>query len=229
MLTDTTIRVLLIDDHRSVLWGLEKLIDSQQPRMHVVGKFTSYAEASTDLDRLQPDIILLDLDLGVEHGIDVIPRLIQITKAKILILTGSRDTSIHDKAIIAGAKGILEKENSAETILTAIQQVHEGQLWMDQARMGRIIQELSRKKSVEENNPERKKIDSLTQRERKIIFAATSRAGATGSDVAKVLHISESTLRNHLSSIYTKLELTNRLELWDYAHKNGLNKDGSEH
>ena len=229
MLTDTTIRVVLIDDHRSVLWGLEKLIDSQQPRMQVIGKFTSYAEASTDLERLQPDIILLDLDLGVEHGIDVIPRLIQITKAKILILTGSRDTSMHDKAIIAGAKGIHEKENSAETILTAIQQVHEGQLWMDQARMGRIIQELSRRKSAEENNPERKKIDSLTQRERKIILAATSRAGATGSDVAKVLHISESTLRNHLSSIYTKLELTNRLELWDYAHKNGLNKEGSEH
>jgi DNA-binding NarL/FixJ family response regulator len=228
MLTEMTIRVLLIDDHRSVLWGLEKLIDSQHPKMQVIGKFTSFAEASTEVEGLQPDIILLDLDLGVEHGIDVIPRLIQITKAKILILTGSRDTSMHDKAIIAGAKGILEKENSAETILTAIQQVHEGQLWMDQARMGRIIQELSRTKSVEENNPERKKIESLTQRERKIILATTSRAGATGSDVAKVLHISESTLRNHLSSIYTKLELTNRLELWDYAHKNGLNKEGSE-
>jgi DNA-binding NarL/FixJ family response regulator len=229
MQTDRTIRVLLIDDHRSVLWGLEKLIDSQLPRMQVVGKFTSFAEASTGLDRLQPDIILLDLDLGVEHGIEVIPRLMPMTKAKILILTGSRDTAMHDKAIIAGAKGILEKENSAETILSAIQQVHEGQLWMDQARMGRIIQELSRKKSDEEESPERKKIDSLTKRERKIILAVTSRAGATGSDVAKVLHISESTLRNHLSSIYMKLELTNRLELWDFAYKNGLNKEGGEH
>ena len=226
---DKTIRVVLIDDHRSVLWGLEKLIDSQQPRMQVIGKFTSFAEASAELEKLQPDIILLDLDLGVEHGIDAIPRLIPITKAKILILTGSRDIAMHDKAIIAGAKGILEKENSAETILTAIQHVHEGQLWMDQARMGRIIQELSRKKSDEEKNPERKKIDSLTQRERKIILAVTSRAGAIGSDVAKVLHISESTLRNHLSSIYTKLELTNRLELWDYAYKNGLNKERGEH
>ncbi len=225
ILTDKTIRVLLIDDHRSVLWGLEKLIESQQPRMQVIGKFTSFAEASTVLEKLQPDIILLDLDLGVEHGIDVIPRMIPLTKAKILILTGSRDTAMHDKAIIAGAKGILEKENSAELILTAIQQVHEGQLWMDQARMGRIIQELSRKKSDEEKSPERKKIDSLTQRERKIVLAVTTRAGATGSDVAKVLHISESTLRNHLSSIYTKLELTNRLELWDYAYKNGLNKE----
>jgi DNA-binding NarL/FixJ family response regulator len=225
MLTDKTIRVLLIDDHRSVLWGLEKLIESQYPRMQVIGKFTSFAEASTELEKLQPDIVLLDLDLGVEHGIDVIPRMIPLTKAKILILTGSRDTAMHDKAIIAGAKGILEKENSAELILTAIQQVHEGQLWMDQARMGRIIQELSKKKSDEEKSPERKKIDSLTQRERKIILAVTTRAGATGSDVAKVLHISESTLRNHLSSIYTKLELSNRLELWDYAYKNGLNKE----
>jgi DNA-binding NarL/FixJ family response regulator len=155
----------------------------------------------------------------------VIPKLLPVTKAKILILTGSRDVAIHDKAIIAGAKGILEKENSAETILTAIQQVHEGQLWMDKDRMGRIILELSRKKSDEENDPERKKIELLTQRERKVIVAVTSRAGATGSDVAKALHISESTLRNHLSSIYTKLELTNRLELWDYAHKNGLNRD----
>jgi DNA-binding NarL/FixJ family response regulator len=220
-----TIRVLLIDDHRSVLWGLEKLIDSQKPKMQVVGKFTSFGEASTHLEALSPDVILLDLDLGSEQGIDIIPRLTPITKAKVLILTGSRDADLHDRVIIAGAKGVLEKENSAETILTAIERVHEGQLWMDQARMGRIILELSRKKSVEENDPERKKIGSLTPRERNIVMAVTTRAGATGSDVAKELHVSESTLRNHLSSIYAKLELTNRLELWDYAHKHGLNKD----
>lgn len=223
-----TIRVLLIDDHRSVLWGLEKLIDSQKPKMQVVGKFTSFAEASTHLKELLPDVILLDLDLGGEQGIDIIPRLTPITKAKVLVLTGSRDAALHDRAVIAGAKGVLEKENSAETILTAIERVHEGQLWMDQARMGRIILELSRKKSVEENDPELKKIASLTPRERNIVIAVTTRAGATGSDVAKALHVSESTLRNHLSSIYAKLEVSNRLELWDYAHKNGLNKDAKE-
>jgi DNA-binding NarL/FixJ family response regulator len=221
---ETTIRVFLIDDHRSVLWGLERLIDSKKPAMQVVGKFTNFKEASLELEKLVPDIILLDLDLGIEHGVDVIPKLLPLTKAKILILTGSRDTAMHDKAIIAGAKGILEKENSAETILTAIERVHKGQLWVDQDRISRIILELSQKKSTEENNPERKKIESLTQRECGIIMAVTSRAGATGSEVAKELHISESTLRNHLSSIYTKLELSNRLELWDYAYKNGLSK-----
>jgi DNA-binding NarL/FixJ family response regulator len=222
--TANTIRVLLIDDHRSVLWGLEALINSQKPAMQVIGKFTSYEEASTQLEKLLPDIILLDLDLGAEQGIDIIPRLTHVTSAKILILTGSRDAELHDKAIIAGAKGVLEKADPAETILTAIARVHEGQLWVDHDRMSRIIQELSRKKIAEDNNPERKIIESLTVREKNIVTAMTARAGATGNDVAKELHIGESTLRNHLSSIYTKLELSNRLELWDYAHRHQLNK-----
>jgi DNA-binding NarL/FixJ family response regulator len=226
-MTIKTIRVLLIDDHRSVLWGLEKLIESQKPRMEVVGKFTSFAEASSRVAELSPDIILLDLDLGAEKGVEVIPRLINITTAKIVILTGSRDPNLHDQAVIAGAKGILEKENSAETILNAIERVSEGHFWIDQARMSRIISDLSLKKIEKETNPDREKIESLTPRERKIIRSMTEHAGASGSDVAKSIHISESTLRNHLTSIYSKLELSNRLELWDFAHKNGLNKDSS--
>ncbi len=95
---------------------------------------------------------------------------------------------------------------------------------MDQDRMGRIILELSRKKSLEQNDPEQKKIELLTPRERDIVMAVTSRAGATGSDIAKDMHVSESTLRNHLSSVYAKLEISNKLELWDYAHKHGLTK-----
>ncbi len=224
-MTIKTIRVLLIDDHRSVLWGLEKLIESQKPRMEVVGKFTSFAEASSRVADLAPDIILLDLDLGAEKGVEIIPRLINITTAKIVILTGSRDPDLHDQAVIAGAKGILEKENSAETILNAIERVSEGHFWIDQARMSRIISDLSRKKVEKETNPDQVKIDSLTPRERKIIMSMTAHAGASGSDVAKSIHISESTLRNHLTSIYSKLELSNRLELWDFAHKNGLNRD----
>ena len=221
--TTSTIRVLLIDDHSSVLWGLEKLIDSQHPKMQVVGKFTSFAEASSRVGKLSPDIILLDLDLGAEQGLDVIPQLAPLTKAKILILTGSRDTDLHDRCIIAGAKGVIEKEKPAETILTAIERVHEGQIWMDQSRIGGLIMQLCRKKSEEKSSTDQVKIDSLTAREKNIIVAMTKRAGATGSDIAKELYISESTLRNHLSSIYSKLGLSNKLELWDYAHKNGLN------
>ena len=218
-MSEKSIRVLLIDDHRSVLWGLEKLIDSQRPRMQVIGKYTSFAEASSYVTELLPDIVLLDLDLGGEKGVEVIPQVSAISSAKILVLTGSRDADLLDQAVVAGAKGILGKETSAETIISAIERVYEGQLWIDHGRMGRILSELSRKKSEKDSTPEMEKLERLTPKERTIFQAMTSRAGASGSEVAKSIHISESTLRNHLTSIYAKLELSNRLELWDFAQK----------
>lgn len=224
-MNENPIRVLLIDDHRSVLWGLEKLIDSQRPRMQVVGKYTSFAEASSFIKELAPDIVLLDMDLGTEKGIEVIPQMLAITSAKILILTGSRDGKLLDQAVVAGAKGVLGKENPAETIIRAIECVHAGQLWIDHDRMGRIISELANKKTVKESNPDLEKLETLTPKERMIFQAMTSRAGASGSEVAKSIHISESTLRNHLTSIYAKLDISNRLELWDFAQKYGLNKN----
>jgi DNA-binding NarL/FixJ family response regulator len=227
-MNETSIRVLLIDDHRSVLWGLEKLIDSQRPRMQVIGKYTSFGEASAFVKELAPDIVLLDMDLGTEKGIEVIPQMLAICTAKILILTGSRDGKLLDQAVVAGAKGVLGKENPAETIIRAIECVHSGQLWIDHDRMGRIISELSTKKSEKESNPELEKLETLTPKERMIFRAMTSRAGASGSEVAKSIHISESTLRNHLTSIYAKLDISNRLELWDFAQKYGLNKSGGD-
>ena len=165
-----TIRVLLIDDHSSVLWGLEKLIDSQKPKMKTVGKFTSYEKASAEIGNLSPDIILLDLDLGAENGLDIIPQLAPITQAKILILTGSRNKDTHDKCIIAGAKGVVQKENPAETILSAIERVHEGQIWMDESRIGNIIMQLCHKKTEKKQPDERSRIiELLTNRERNII------------------------------------------------------------
>jgi two-component system nitrate/nitrite response regulator NarL len=222
--SNNTIRIVLIDDHRSMLWGLEKLIDGQSPRMHVVGTFTNVTEASSLLAKLDADIILLDLDLGTEQGIDLIPRLLELSKAKILVLTGSRDTELHDTAIIAGAKGIIEKGNSTEKILMAIERVHEGQYWMDNSRLGSVIMKLSLIKTDETNNPDQKKIASLTPRELHVISVVTARADVTGSFFAGELHLSENTLRNHLSSIYSKLEISSRLELWDFAHKYKLNK-----
>lgn len=139
------IRVFLIDDHRTILWGLERLIETGKPAMRVVGSATSYTEALKLLDAAAPDVIVLDIDLGKESGLDAIPWLIAASAAKILVLTGLRDSSVHDKAVLAGARGVVEKEASADTILTAIAKVHEGQLWLDRAATGRVFVEFSRK------------------------------------------------------------------------------------
>jgi DNA-binding NarL/FixJ family response regulator len=218
------IRVFIIDDHRSILWGLERLIESGKPAMQVVGTATNCTEALRIVDDAAPDLILLDIGLGEESGVDGIPSLLARTRAKILVLTGIRDESIHDKAVLAGASGVVEKEAPAETILAAIQKVHEGQLWLDRVATGRIFLEMSRDSAAQAVDPERVKISSLTEREREIVAITATHAGANAKAIAEMLFISEHTLRNHLTSIYDKLQVANRLELFAYAHKHGLNK-----
>ena len=218
------IRILLLDDHRSVLWGLEKLIEGEHPRMQVVGKATTSAEALKLLDEVQPDIILLDLDLGGENGSNAIQSLIAKSKAKVLVLTGSRDIAVHDAAVLAGAMGVVEKGEPAETILKAIRKVHEGEIWLDRSATGRIFLELSRNKASEAQNPEQRKIASLTPRERQIVVEIGSDAAAGSKVIAERLHISEHTLRNHIASIYEKLEVSSRLDLFAYAGKHGITR-----
>lgn len=215
---------MLIDDHRSVLWGLEKLIDSEKPRMKVVGTATNSTEAISLLASISPDIILTDLDLNGESGIKLIPDLIEKSRAKILVLTGTRDLTIRDGAMLAGAKGIVDKGDTAETILKAIEMVHKGEVWIDNSTTNRIFSELTRKKSAEANNPELRKIASLTRKERMTAAAIGNDATANTKMIAERLCISENTLRNHLSAIYAKLELSNRLELFVYVNKHGINK-----
>ena len=223
----TPIRVLLIDDHRSILWGLERLIESGKPAMQVVGTATNCADALKLIDAAAPDLILLDIGLGNENGVDEIPNLLARSHAKILVLTGLRDESLHDKAVLAGASGVIEKEAPAETILAAIKKVHEGQLWLDRVATGRIFLEFARENAAQAVDPERVKIASLTDREREIVSIAATHAGFNAKAIAEMLYISEHTLRNHLTSIYDKLQVANRLELFAYVHKHGLTKRSS--
>lgn len=218
------IRVFLIDDHRSILWGLERLIESGKPAMQVVGSASNYTEALKTIEQAAPDVILLDIDLGTENGVDGIPKLMDKTKAKILVLTGVRDTFTHDKVVLAGASGVVGKESAAEIILTAIAKVHEGEIWLDRVATSRVFVEFSREGTAQAANPDRVRMESLTNREKMIVAATTDNAGATAKVIAATLHISEHTLRNHLTSIYDKLNVANRLELYAYAQKYGLTK-----
>lgn len=220
-MTSNLIKVFLLDDHPTMLWGLERIIDSRGSGLTVVGKATTCNEALPQVAELQPDVILLDMDLGGESGVDAIPLLLEQCHAKILILTGLRDQVLLDKAVLAGARGVVQKDAQAEVILNAIARVHEGQIWLDRMATGRLFMEFS-KRSTTEKNPEQEKIDSLTERERRIVGYLVADAGASAKTVADKLFISENTLRNHLTSIYRKLEVANRLELLAYAQRHGL-------
>ena len=218
------IKVMLVDDHRSVLWGLEKLIEGEHPRMEVVGTATTLAEAMRLLEKTSPDVIVMDIDLNGESGISAIPKIIAQSNAKVLTLTGSRDHSLHDAAVINGAKGVVEKGEDATTILKAIEKVAAGEIWLDRAATSRIFLELSQKRAAMTLDPEQNKIASLTPRERQIVSAIGSDAAANSRIISERLYISEHTLRNHLTSIYEKLDLSSRLELFAYASKHNLIK-----
>lgn len=216
------VRVFLINGYRCILWGLERLIESRQPALLVAGSATSCAEALEKIDDASPDLILLDVDLGREDLIAAIAKLKSRSPAKILVLTGSRSESLPERAVLAGASGVVRKESPAEAIPAAIEKVHQGQLWLDRATVGRVFAAFPQQRTARAPDLEQVKIASLTVREREIVALATNYPSATGERLAKMLNVSEHTLRNHLSSIYQKLNVSSRLTMSAFAYKHGL-------
>lgn len=213
---------MLIDDHQSFLWGMVKLIESDSANMKVMGTASDITEALAILEREQPDVILLDIDLNGVNSLDSMPLLRNATGAMVLILTGMRDAETHERAVLAGARGVVQKEVSAEMILKAIRKVHEGEIWLDRLTTGRIFSKLL-DHSANQASPDAVKIESLTSREREIINVMVNQGHSTNKQIAAHLTMSEHTLRNHLSSIYSKLEVENRLELVMFAVKHHIN------
>jgi len=220
-----SIRVFLINGQRCVLWGLERLIETQQPAMHVAGTAQSCAEALERIGDATPDLVLLDVDSAPEESLAAIADLKARSNAKILVLTGAHDELLHDDAILGGAHGVVRKESPAETILSAIEKVHAGQLWVDRATVSRIIGELSRARSSQEDDPDRARIRSLTAREREIVALSADHPGTGAKSLARMLNVSQHTLRNHLTSIYEKLGVPNRIAMYAFVQKHGLTSD----
>src|SRR2546423_2851704 len=136
------IHVLLIEDHAVVRAGLRLLIESRRG-MVVVGEAANHADALAVAAREQPDIILLDLDLGAEKGLDIMPRLLAAAgQARVLILTAVRDIQDHRQAIRQGAMGLVLKEQAPETLLKAIEKVHAGEVWLDRAILASVLSEM---------------------------------------------------------------------------------------
>jgi DNA-binding NarL/FixJ family response regulator len=213
---------MLVDDHRIVLWGMERLIDGERPNMEVVATATTCENAVELAQKTAPDVVVLDVDLLREDS-EVIPALANRHAVRVLVLSGARDGQLHDAAVLRGACGVVRKEAPPSTLLDAIRKVHEGQLWLDRATTGRLFVELSRQKSDPAKDSEQRKLASLTPRETDVIRTLVATPGADNRMLADTLNIGEHTLRNHLSRIYDKLGVPNRLELYVFAQRNGLN------
>src|SRR5262249_33827302 len=171
----------------------------------------------------QPDVIVLDLDLGGENAIESLPLLLRTVPAtRVLVLTGVRDPEVHRQAIRQGAVGLVVKEKAAETLLAAIARVRGGEVWLEPAMIARVLGDLTRPQPSPQTSPEAAKIARLTERERDVI--ALVGEGLRNKYIAERLYISEATVRHHLTAIFAKLGVSDRFELAIYAYQHGLAK-----
>lgn len=215
-----TIRILLVDDHKTMLWGLERLIQAEGDAFQLVGSASDGIEARALCAEFQPDIVLLDLDLKGSSSIDFLPALVENGVTRVVILSANRDQATLAAAVKAGARGVVSKEAPTDDVLAAVRKVHGGELWLDQSLMQALLGQLVA--PAPKADPEAQRIASLTAREREVIGMIVQGKGALNKDLAERAFISERTLRNHLTTIYQKLEVANRLELYVYATKHGL-------
>ena len=205
-----------------VRWGLEQLVRGAHPQFEIVSTASFVHESLPLLERHAPDVVVLDLD-GVE-GADDLAELQANARAKVIVLTASHDRALLDRVVMTGVRGVVKKCEPPQILLKAIEKVHEGELWIDRGAAGRIFLEMARQKAAQRNDPQKSKIATLTSRERQTIAAVAGDASAPGKVIASRLCISEHTLRNHLTSIYSKLGLSSRLDLYAYATRHSLDK-----
>jgi DNA-binding NarL/FixJ family response regulator len=170
----------------------------------------------------EPDVIVLDLSLRTENGIDFLPRLVgEFSSAKVLVLTAIEDVETHLQAVEAGATGVVMKEQAPDILVKAIHAVYSGEPWIGGALSMAALARLSRRRDDREKvSLEEPKITLLTPREREVICVVAK--GYNGERIAKELSISEATVRHHITSILSKLEVSNKLELAVYAFHHGL-------
>ncbi len=214
------IRVFLISNFLILLRGLSALIESSPQRFSLAGSADSYAQAAQLIANAGTDVVILDIDSYPDEVVPLINTLCAVSHAKILLMTSLSDVALQDQAIIAGARGIVDRSINPEMLLTAIEKVNEGQVWLSKVATGRIFVDLLRINAQTEVTSS--KVSLLTGREQEIVTFIACNGGKSGKAIASSLCISESTLRNHLTSIYHKLGVVNRHGLIAFAFQNGL-------
>jgi two-component system, NarL family, nitrate/nitrite response regulator NarL len=214
------IRVCIIEDHAVVRAGLKMLLTSQSD-IEVVGEAVDRKGALEIAERSRPDIFLVDIQLGRESAVDFLHELLTACEARAILLTGASTDDQIQGAIQAGATGLVFKEEAPEVLIRAIRKVHAGEAWLSRAVMTSALTKLRNPRdSKSQSDPETDKIASLTAREREIV--ALIAKGLNRKKVSEKLFVSEATVRNHLSSIFAKLGVTNQFELVFYAQRHGL-------
>lgn len=209
-------RLLLVDDHEVVRLGLKALLE-HHPHLEVVGEAANSKETLEKIETLKPDIVLLDIRLPGISGIEVCEEITQkYPDVRVIILTSYAEDEMLFSAIRAGASGYVLKQIGGDDLIRAIEAVGRGEALLDPAVTRRVFQEVRRAVKEEEASA----FVNLSQQEKHVLQLVSE--GKTNREIAKALYLGEGTVRNYVSSILSKLGVSNRAEAAAYAVEHSL-------
>ena len=213
-LSDSRVRVLIVDDHIIVRKGIRALL-AEADGFEVVGEASDGQEAMARAEESNPDVILMDLLMPVMDGIEATRQITsRQPKARILVLTSFAADNKVFPAIKAGAAGYLLKDSSPDELVRAIRQVHRGQPSLHPTIARKLLQEVAHTAELQPA-PE-----ALTGREMEVLRLIAQ--GLSNQEIADRLVVSEPTVRAHVSRILGKLHLASRTQAALYAVREGL-------
>ncbi|MBG0771142.1 MAG: response regulator transcription factor [Anaerolineaceae bacterium] len=208
--------ILLVDDHEVVRLGLKSLLEHND-QFEVVAEAGTAKEAVAQVEKYHPDVVLMDIRLPGASGIEACE---EITKrwpdVRVVILTSYAEDEMLFSAIRAGASGYVLKQIGAEGLITAIEAACRGEALLDPAVTQRVFQEVRRAVKEEEAAA----FANLSQQEKHVLALVSE--GKTNREIAAALYLGEGTVRNYVSSILSKLGVSNRAEAAAYAVEHNL-------
>jgi two-component system, NarL family, nitrate/nitrite response regulator NarL len=211
------VKIVIADDHAIFREGLRRLLEGE-PAFRVIGDAADGGEAVQLVRQLKPDILLLDMAMPRVPGLQVLDELSASgTPVRTIVLTAAIESSDVVEALQRGARGVLLKEASTSMLFKCIQTVAAGQYWVGREEVGNLVEYMRREFSAVRN--ERAHL-GVTPRELEIVSAIV--AGLSNRDMSRRFAISEQTVKHHLTRIYDKLGVSNRLELALYAMQRRL-------
>jgi two-component system, NarL family, response regulator NreC len=211
-----SIRVVVVDDHAVVRSGIKLLLDSHED-IEVVGEAGNAQDAVFRVRELTPDVILLDLVMPGESGIEVLPKLLkEAPGAKVLVLSMQDEPSYVREAFAAGASGYVLKEAADEEVVNAVREIAGGGSYVHPTLGARMVTADAAARAAAEADP-------LSDREREVLRLLA--LGHTNQEIAKLLYISVRTAETHRAHIMQKLRLSTRAELVRHALAHGLLDD----
>ena len=209
------IRVLVVDDHEIVRLGLTHLLE-QYPDFESVNSASNLVEALSKAEQVRPDVIIMDVRLKGASGIEACREIIKrLPGMKVIMLTSFSEDEMVLDSIYAGAQGYILKDVGNDEIIRAIRAVFRGEALLDPVVTNKLLERM-RRNGQKSDEP----LEHLTEREREILICIAE--GRTNREIAEQISLSDKTVRNYVSSILTKLNLSNRAEAAAFAAQRKL-------